>query len=316
MDIRAASSALSIFVVPCLASLAGATPSAPGDLRKSDVLIGTSWPSALAVYDHDGVFLESIDLSSFLINDPPSAIVAGIFDKTASRVYVLSLGGRFGQNCEILEVDAQHPHAVRHRGYSSSFFLDSTATFVQDGRGNLYLGEAGEPVSCWPFTQGIVKVSPGLVPSDAFEVDIPHALPVVSALDVSADGRTLFYSSHTSQLYRYDTVSRTQLPSFVLPDNIGAIRLLPPFDGSELLVAGPGVRRLDASGNTLQTYQPPGQTCTDVQLDPTRPAFWVMTNQSNLYRFDLATGAIELGPVGVSGRTICSYVPSPKFRAR
>ena len=44
---------------------------------------------------------------------------------------------------------------------------------------------------------------------------------------------------------------------------------------------------------------------------------WVLGGvYANRSPFDLATGAIELGPVGVSGRTICSYVPSPKFRER
>jgi len=328
MELCGASRTSCFLAVLCLAPVSWANAAPPGDLQKGQVIVSSYDPAAFLVYDHDGVFLESIDLSSLLDLSPydRASLSASVFDKTAGRIYGLSVAGRFGQYGELFQVDLLHPHAAQTRVDNYDFQLSAATTLARDARGNLYLGNGGEPVDCC-YKQVIRKLGLNLAVSDSYVVDIGSSPIWISALDVTADGGTLYYTSFSGPVWRFDTVNRTQLASFVIPETAGQIRLLPPFDGSGLLVATSAsrIRRLDAAGNTVQSYDLPGESCGDVELDPTGPSFWVLTramavpHDRHLYRLALATGAIELGPVNlgsVNATQLCTYAPSPKFRTR
>ena len=77
-------------------------------------------------------------------------------------------------------------------------------------------------------------------------------------IDLAVNQTTLFYTAEGRLIKRYDT-SSGQLADFAtLPGagNAYAFRLLPPFDGTGGLIVADGndVKRLDGSGNVVQTY--------------------------------------------------------------
>ena len=78
------------------------------------------------------------------------------------------------------------------------------------------------------------------------------------------------------------------------------MRLLPPGDGSGgLLVAdGEDIKRLDGAGNIVQTYdEPSAAEWFALNLDPNGTSFWSADIATGIVtRFNIATGAIEVGP--------------------
>src|SRR5207247_705514 len=122
-----------------------------------------------------------------------------------------------------------------------------------------------------------------------------------NCVELAAHQSTIFHTSEGSTIRRFDTATSTQLPDFSTALNQSfALRLLPPDDGSGgLLVANfADVKRLDASGNVVQSYDAPGEdSWFALNLDPNGTSFWSAGIFSgNLYRFNIATGAIEVGP--------------------
>jgi hypothetical protein len=94
-----------------------------------------------------------------------------------------------------------------------------------------------------------------------------------------------------------------------------ALRLLPPGDGSGgLLVTHvrrnedqtyfeSDIKRLDGSGNVVQTYSVSGADFWfSLALDPNGTSFWAGDGfTGNVYRFNIFTGARELGPISTLG---------------
>ena len=119
-------------------------------------------------------------------------------------------------------------------------------------------------------------------------------------IDVAANQTTLFYSAEGRLIKRFDTVAG-QLPDFAtLPGsgNAYAFRLLPPFDGSTgLLIADSNeVKRLDATGNVIQTYTVAGvSNFFALNLDPDGTTFWSGSfSDGILYRFNIAAGGAPI----------------------
>src|SRR5207249_8713877 len=88
-----------------------------------------------------------------------------------------------------------------------------------------------------------------------------------------------------------------------------ALRILP--NGDVLVADSDTIRRLNSLGATVQTYDAPGEdSWSALSLDANAPSFWAgNSSSSNFYRFNLATGAIEVGPIntgpGSTLRGIC-----------
>ena len=123
-------------------------------------------------------------------------------------------------------------------------------------------------------------------------------------ISLSADQRTMFYTSEGTRILRYDVVSKAQLPDFAaLPNGKAfALRLLPPYDGTGGLIVATRevIRRLDGSGAVVATYDAPGQDrWFAVNLDPDGTSFWAADFvTSTFWRFDVASGTVLLGPIG------------------
>jgi hypothetical protein len=123
-------------------------------------------------------------------------------------------------------------------------------------------------------------------------------------IDLAADQQTLFYNGEGRDIRRYDLASHTQLPDFAtLPGsgNAFGIRILPPGDGSGGIMVADGVdiKRLDGAGNVVQTYDAPSvSTWFALNLDPNGTSFWSADiGGGQVFRFNIATGAIEVGPI-------------------
>lgn len=126
-------------------------------------------------------------------------------------------------------------------------------------------------------------------------------------MDLASDQTTMYYTSEGGLVKRYDVSGAgAQLADFA---SIGgtnfALRLLPPGDGTGgLLVAHTAdIKRLDGTGAVVQTYDVAGEDgWFSLNLDPNGTSFWAGDfGTNNFYRFDIATGAVEVGPIASGG---------------
>jgi len=155
-----------------------------------------------------------------------------------------------------------------------------------DARGNIYVGQA----DC---TGDILKFQLGQPPT-AYTVAAENRGSFW--IDLAADGCTIFYTSWGPDVKRFDVCANVQRADFNLAPLPGGqtqeLRVL--ADGGVLVSSGDVVARLDATGVLVQTYSVPGATRywggLDLAGDGT---FWAADYySSNVYRFDLAGGAV------------------------
>ncbi|MBI4203177.1 MAG: hypothetical protein HY532_08715 [Chloroflexi bacterium] len=125
---------------------------------------------------------------------------------------------------------------------------------------------------------------------------------------MAANQTTVFYTDGEGRtIRRFDTVGGQLADFAVLPGagNGFALRLLPPGDGSGgLLVADLGdIKRLDGAGAVSQIYDIAGEdNWFSLNLDPNGASFWAGDfGTNNFYRFNIATGVVEVGPINSGG---------------
>jgi uncharacterized repeat protein (TIGR01451 family) len=127
-------------------------------------------------------------------------------------------------------------------------------------------------------------------------------------LDLSVDQSTMYYTDEGQVIHRWDVAHDAPLADFATlpagsPANGFGLRLLPPGDGTGgLLVAdNNNIYRLNGAGTAVQTYNLPGggqDGWFGLNLDPDGTSFWSGSFiHSNFARFNIATGALELGPI-------------------
>ncbi len=176
----------------------------------------------------------------------------------------------------------------------------SNESIVFDSAGNFYVGHAD---GTSPDGRRIHKYSAagGLLATFTVVTEARGS----DWIELAADQKTIFYTSEGGLIKRFDVSTGTQLADFA---NIGgisyALRLLPPGDGSGgLLVANTStIKRLNSSGLVVQTYDIAGIAGEDswfsLNLDPNGTSFWAGNfNTANFYRFNIATGEKEIGPI-------------------
>jgi outer membrane protein assembly factor BamB len=158
--------------------------------------------------------------------------------------------------------------------------------FVPSGMS--YIGQAG-------CNGSILKFMPGSgVPAAEYMVapDVQGAFWI----DLGADGCTMFYTSFGPNVKRFDTCGNVQLSNFNvagLPGGIAQdLRVLP--DGGILVSSGQVIVRLNSQGSIVRTYRGPAEDTLWSGLDLGEDGtFWVGNyRSSNVYKFNLATGAI------------------------
>ncbi len=211
-------------------------------------------------------------------------------------------------------------------------FSAHAESIVFDAAGNFYVGFADS------VSGGIIITGGGKVEKyNAGGGFVTSFAPVTESrgsdwIDLSTDQKTLFYTSE-GRLVKKFSASACQLADFTATALPGtkpqafAIRLLPQFDSTTgftfvdgsggLLVADSTViRQLDSAGVTVQTYTATGiKTWIAVALDPNGTSFWgggvTSGGVLEVVRFNIGTGAIEVGPVstGVKPPSVPSNAP-------
>lgn len=247
-----------------------------------DVFVGVS-NGSYQVYDNDGNFLETI-------NDGLGGFTTGCaFNPALDKLYTTNFS-----NTKVIVYDDLVPHPiVQTVDTSVASPGGDSESIVFDAAGNFYVGHADgnrllhkyDPAGSLLMTFSPATQSRG-----------------TDWNDLANDQMTMFYTSEGGLIKRFDVMNNVQLPDFA---NIGgisyALRLLPPGDGSGgLLVANTiDIKRLDGSGAVMQTYDAPGENSWfSLNLDPNGTSFWSGDfGTSNFYRFNIDTGAIEVGPI-------------------
>jgi len=156
-----------------------------------------------------------------------------------------------------------------------------------DAAGSLYVGQA----DC---TGHILKFSLGQ-PSTAYAVAAENRGSLW--IDLASDGCTIFYTSFGPNVKRFNACINTQLADLnlaPLPGGLTAgLRILP--DGGVLVASGTVIARLDATGALAQSYGVlTGEAVQWAGLDLVGDGtFWAVNQwSSNVYKFDLTTGAV------------------------
>jgi hypothetical protein len=254
-----------------------------------DVFVGVS-NGQYQVYDNHGVFKETIA-------DGLGGFTTGCaFNPLLTRLYTTNFG-----HTKVVVYDDLPPHPIVQvvdtnltspGGHSESIVFASN--------GDYYVGHPDGNRLIHRYDAAGNLLATFAVTSDARGTDW---------IDLAANQTTLFYTSEGRAVQRYDIVAGQQTNFAVLPGSgdAFALRLLPPGDGSGGLLVADGlqVKRLDGSGAVVQTYDVPGEdSWFSLNLDPNGTSFWSGNfTTSNFYRFNIATGAIELGPINTNTGT-------------
>jgi outer membrane protein assembly factor BamB len=161
---------------------------------------------------------------------------------------------------------------------------------VFDQAGNAYVGQAACRGSVLKFAPSADRPTEFMVAPDNFGT---------FWIDIAPDACTIFYTSFGPNVKRFDACAGAQLPDFnaaALPGGMTQdVRVLP--DAGVLVSSGQVIVRLDASGVVVQTYEVPGEGALWAGLDLVGDGtFWAGNYfSSNVYKFDLATGAVLAG---------------------
>lgn len=164
----------------------------------------------------------------------------------------------------------------------------SPESILFDSAGNAYVGQADG-------SHQVLKFNSAGTPLASYSPAIENR--GTDWIDLAADQHTLFYTSEGNTIKRFDLATNTQLANFAsgLPGlDAFALRLL--SSGGLLVADSDAVRRLDASGNVVQTYTPTGGSgqLFALNLDPNGTSFWTGDDTTGiLYKVNIATGVTE-----------------------
>jgi hypothetical protein len=220
----------------------------------------------------------------------------------------------------VVEFDVNSPHAILQTIFTggSSASTDNESV-VFDAAGNFYVGHA-DSVSNEQVVRGGGKVEK--YGPDNSQLPPLTGYPVAPDqrgsdwVELGSDGKTLFYASEGSHIKRFDLSTPTQLADFATLPSGGtafALRLLPPFDGTGgLLVAdNANILRLNGSGAVTKTYTGTAGESNwfALNLDTNGTSFWAGDGSTgHLYRFNIASGAVEVGPITTGGASTGGFL--------
>jgi sugar lactone lactonase YvrE len=227
-------------------------------------------------------------------------------DGSLNRALVNTIPGK----AEGMGFDADGNLYVTH--YCADISICKTGNTVEKFNTNgVSLGEFGSGYHCNPESvafDGAGRVYVGLTDCtgdvlqfDAFGIlrqtfDIVSDARGATRMDLAPDGCTLFYTSQSLNVKRFNVCSNTQLSNFntaPLPSGPAyGLRILP--DGGVLVAIFDVIVRLGSDGQLLQTYDVPGEPDLWLGLDQVGDGtFWSSNyGSSKVYRFDLATGRV------------------------
>ncbi|MGH2724511.1 MAG: hypothetical protein ACRDI0_09670 [Actinomycetota bacterium] len=251
-----------------------------------DVFVGVA-NGSYNVYTNDGTFKETISDGS------EGGFTTGCsFNPDLSQLYTTSFSAG---TMPVYQNASPHPIVdtiTPPRGTPESVVFAANGHFFVGG----------------PFNPQIDEYDAAHTLVDSDTVTVADGTGGPDWIDLSADQATMFYATEGRIIGRFNVATDTDLSDFATLPGTGqafALRLLPPGDGSGgLLVADRvEIKRLDGFGTVVQTYDVAGEdNWFALNLDPNGTSFWSGDfGTNNFYRFNIATGALELGPVASGG---------------
>lgn len=275
-----------------IALTTGAAANPFNDFEEGYVAAGVS-AGTYEIFDGAGNFVESIS------DGFGGYTTGGFFNTTTNLLYTTDFGAS-----TVVVYDGMHPHQIVQTIDVTVLGGAACESIVFDAAGNFYVGHAAGDAD-------IKKFSPAGAFLQSFDVSTENVGS--DWIDLAADQRTMYYTSEGQRIMRYDVVGDVQLSDFAaLPDGEAfALRLLPPFDGTGGLIVANNefISRLNGAGTVVQTYDAPGEdSWFAMNLDPDGTSFWAgdYTN-SNIYRFDIGTGAVLTGPINTGTSTFTLF---------
>jgi uncharacterized repeat protein (TIGR01451 family) len=262
-----------------------------------DVFVGTDFGTHM-IFSNSGVYKETIDHGYGGQN------TGCAFNPSLDKFYATNFA-----NTRVVVYEDAHPHAIADIIDAGAISPGGrTESIVFAANGDFYIGHPDG-------NQDIHRYNAAGEFQQSYDVAIENRGS--DWIDLAADQKTMFYTSEGREIKRYDVSGGgVQLPDFATVPwpTVYALRLLPPGDGSGgLIVANTlDIRRLDGSGAVVQIYDAPGEDrWFAMNLDPNGTSFWSggLGGTGNLYRFNIATGAVEVGPIfigaGMNVEGIC-----------
>jgi DNA-binding beta-propeller fold protein YncE len=218
--------------------------------------------------------------------------ILGQLDTTTGSLYTTgsvfdSAGNFFVTDFATSQVTKFDPTGALIGSFGSGYNADPESVII-DSAGNVYVGQADG-------THNVLEFDPSGTLLATFSPATENR--GTDWIELDSDQCTLFYTSEGVLVKRFDVCTNTQLTDFntaALPGAFAyAHRLL--LSGGILVADSSEVARLDASGNLIQTYSPPGNTGNlfALNLDPDGTSFWTADlGSGEVYKIDIATGSI------------------------
>lgn len=193
-----------------------------------------------------------------------------------------STGNFYGTNFSNGRIEKFLGAGTPHTGSTLSSGYSSPESIVFSGAGDMYVGSVGGGIRRVDKNTGAV-------------LDTFISGTRVDWMDLAADGKTMYFSQEGRAIKRVDLSTNTILSDFAALAGTGeafALRIL--ADGGVLVADDQNIKRLDATGATIQTYDVSGvNEWFALNLDSDGTSFWTGSfSNGTLYKFDIATGTL------------------------
>ena len=212
-------------------------------------------------YLADGTFLETLNIGT-------SGYTTGMAFDAAGNLYVTGFSAG-----TVAKFDT---NGVLLGNFATG--LSTPESIVFDNAGNAYVGTLGG---------GIVKFAPD-------GTNLGGVGPSSDWIDLAADQTTMLNTHEGTVINAHDLATNTALTDFASGyggTQAFALRIL--SDGGVLLADRVNVKRFNSAGAVIQLYDIAGEdSWFALNLNPDGTSFWSGNfNSSNLYEFDIASGA-------------------------
>jgi len=253
--------------------------------EKGDVFVGGV--GMLKVYDNSGVFKEKLDI-------PQLGLPIFGFNNMTDKLYITDWN-----NDKIYVYDGRSLHHIRQTiDTKSGVYHDCKHTngIVFAVNGDFYVGhsEGRTPIQRFNSTGRF---------QSTYSVATEGREGGVDFLSLSADQKTMYYTSKGERIMRYNLVDKLQLTDFAnIPgEPLRDLVLLPPDGKGGLIVAqSDEIKRLDINGKVVKSYSAPDiNLWFTLALDPNGTSFWALSPSGGgkVCRFNIQSGKIEVGPI-------------------
>jgi DNA-binding beta-propeller fold protein YncE len=255
---------------PFVFAAAFGAPQASAQIAKGTVMASTG-NGKVTKFDQNGVNLGQLNTMT-----GSSELTGSIFDSAA--------------NFYVTDFEANTLTKFDHFGVLIGTFGGpynrDPESITLDSSGNFYVGQADGARTVLKFNSGGILLATFSPATENRGTDW---------IELAKDQCTLFYTSEGRSIKRFNVCTNTQLTNFnvaPLPSTAFAHRLLPA--GGILVADSTAIIRLDAAGNQIKTYIPPGVTniLFALNLDPDGTSFWTADFAGHVFKIDIATGNI------------------------